>query len=385
MRKTSSIRTGKTFGAHGFTRRDLGRIAALITAGASLPFYNEAALAQDLRAIGNIPPDAIRLNANENPMGPCPEAIEAMLKLVPRGGRYLFSETYAFVDALAAAEGLSASSVLPFPGSSEPLHRAVLAFTSPTRPLVTADPGYEAPERAAKFIGAKVIRVPLRKDFSHDPEALTQADRNAGIIYVCNPNNPSGTITRKEDVDFIVANKPKDCVVLLDEAYIQFSTNATPAIDLVNSEKDVIVLRTFSKIYGMAGLRAGAALGRPDLLDKLKGYGGLGIMPITGMAGATASLKVKDLVPTRRQIVADIRNDLFQWFDQKGFSYIPSEANMVLVDGRRPGKTTVEAVLKHKVAVGRSWAALPSHVRVTIGTKDEMDAFKQAFDKVMQA
>jgi histidinol-phosphate aminotransferase len=371
--------------ARGFTRRDVGRMAALLTAGAALPFYNEPALAQDLRAIANIPPDAVKINANENPMGPCPEAIEAACKVVPLCGRYLFDRTFAFVEAMAAAEGLPTSHVLPFAGSSDPLHRTVLAFASPDRPLVIADPGYEAPERAARFVGARVVQVPLRKDYSHDPQGMAQAHPDAGVIYLCNPNNPTGTVTRKEDVAYVVANKPKGCVVLVDEAYFHFATSASPATELVAADKDVIVLRTFSKIYGMAGLRAGAAMGRPDLLERLRGFGGLGMMPAPAMAAATASLKVNGLVPGRRKAVADVRDDLCAWLSKKGYGFIPSEANMVLVDGGRPGREVTQAMLRHKVAVGRSWPSLPTHVRVTVGTRDEMARFKAAFARVMDS
>src|SRR5262249_31004278 len=155
---------------------------------------------------------------------------------------------------------------------------------------------------------------------------------------VCNPNNPTGTVTRRDDVAAIVANKPKGCVVLIDEAYIHYSTTATPATELVTAGKDVIILRTFSKLYGMAGLRAGAALGPPDLLERLGGYGGLNSLPATGMAGATASLKNKALVKQRRKAVAEVRKDLFAWLDRKGYGYIPSEANMVMIDGKRSGR-----------------------------------------------
>jgi histidinol-phosphate aminotransferase len=367
----------------GLSRRDFARLAALLAAGAALPFYNEFTLAQDLKAIARIPPDAVKLNANENPLGPCPEALEAIRKVVPLAGRYLFHETFAFVEAMAASEGLPASHVLPSAGSSDPLHRAVLAFTSPSRPLITAEPGYEAPQRAARFMKAKVIKVPLRKDYSHDPKAMAAAHPDAGLIFVCNPNNPTGTITRKDDVAAIVANKPKGCVVLVDEAYVHFTASASPATDLVAAGKDVIVLRTFSKLYGMAGLRAGAALGRPDLLDKLRDLGGLNMLPATAMAAATASLKNKALVGQRRRALAEVRKDLFSWLDRKGYAYIPSEANMVLIDGKRPGRETAEAMLGHKVAIGRSWAAFPTHVRVTIGTIAEMEKFKAAFERVV--
>jgi histidinol-phosphate aminotransferase len=369
----------------GLTRRDFARLAALLAAGATLPFYNEFTLAQDIKAIARIPPDAVRLNANENPFGPCPEALEAIRKVVPLGGRYLFHETYAFVEAMAASEGLPTSHVLPSAGSSDPLHRAVLAFTSPSRPLVTAEPGYEAPEGAARFVKAKVIKVPLRKDYSHDHKAMATAHPEAGLIFICNPNNPTGTVTRKDDIAAIVANKPKGCVVLIDEAYIHFAASASPCTEMVATGKDVIVLRTFSKLYGMAGLRAGAALGRPDLLDRLRGLGGLNFLPATGMAGATASLKNKALVGQRRTALAEVRKDLFAWLDRKGYAYIPSEANMVLIDSKRPGSETAKAMLEHKVAIGRSWAALPTYVRVTIGTAAEMEKFKGAFERVVRA
>ncbi len=369
----------------GLSRRDFGRAIALLTAGASLPFYSESTLAQDVKAIASIPPDTVRLNANENPMGPCPAAIEAIRELVPQGGRYHFDQTHVFAETLAAVEGLPVTHVQPSAGSSDPLHRAVIAFTSPTRPLVTANPGYEAPEQAARFMGAKVIRVPLRKDHSHDPNAMVSAAANAGVIYICNPNNPTGTVTPRDAILSIAANKPKGCIVLIDEAYIHFATTATPATDLVAAGKDVIVLRTFSKIYGMAGLRAGAALGRPDLLEKLRGYSGLAIMPATGMVGAIASLKEPTLIPERRKTLTEIREDLCAWLDKLGIAYIPSEANMVMIDVKRPGRQVAEAMLKQKVAIGRAWPSLPTHVRVTIGTRDEMMKFRAAFQQVMAA
>jgi histidinol-phosphate aminotransferase len=367
------------------SRRDFARMAALLTAGSALPFYNEAALAQDLRALGSIPADAIRLHTNENPLGPCPAALEAIRRLLPRGGQYLFDQTTAFVEALAADVGLPTSHILPTAGSSDPLHRAVLAYTSPSRSLVVADPGYEAPARAANFLGAKVIPVPLRGDYAHDCMAMVRADPAAGVIYICNPNNPTGSVTRKEDVDYIVHNKPRGCIVLIDEAYIHFATSAMSAIEHVAAGREVIVLRSFSKLYGMAGLRAGAALARPDLLQRLRGYGGLGFLPLSGTAGATASLQVANLVSQRRQIVADIRNDLAAWLGQRGFAYIPSEANMIMIDCRRPGRDVYTAMLSHNIAIGRSWPSLPTHVRVTIGTAEEMALFKTAFAKVVGA
>jgi histidinol-phosphate aminotransferase len=368
----------------GFTRRDFARLAALMTAGAALPFYNEAALAQGLSAMPGLPADAVKINANENPMGPCREAIEAIQKLVPLGGRYLYQETFSFIDAMAATEGVPHDHVLPFAGSSDPLHRVVLAYTGPEKSFVVADPGYEAGEKAAEFVGARVIKVPLRKDWAHDVRAMAEADPNAGVIYVCNPNNPTGSVTSKEEIEYLVNNKPKGAIVLLDEAYIHLSKTAEPASPLVAAGKGVIILRTFSKIYGMAGLRAGAAMGRPDLLAKMRGYGA-GALPATGMAGAIASLKAKGLVESRRKIIADVREETVAWLEKKGFDVIPSEANMIMIDARRPGRQVFQAMLREKVAIGRTWPALPNHVRVTIGTREEMAKFRTAFGRVMNA
>jgi histidinol-phosphate aminotransferase len=365
----------------GFTRRDFARLAALMTAGASLPFYNEAALAQGLSA-ARIPSDAVKINANENPMGPCPEAIEAIRKLVPQGGRYLYEETFGFVDLMAATEGVPRDHVLPFAGSSDPLHRAVVAFTGPEKSFVVGDPGYEAGERAAHFVGARTIKVPLRKDWSHDVRAMAAADPNAGVIYVCNPNNPTGSVTPKDEIEYLVANKPKGAIVLLDEAYLHLSKSAEPGSPMVAAGKDVIILRTFSKLYGMAGLRAGAAMGRPDLLEKIRGYGA-GALPATGMIGAIASLKAKGLVESRRKIIADIREETVAWLEKKGFEVIPSEANMIMVGARRPGREVQRALMAEKVAIGRTWPSLPNHVRVTIGTREEMAKFRTAFGRVM--
>ena len=370
------------FAGRGFTRRDFGRLSALLTAGATLPFYNEAAMAQLSMIPGGPPPDAVLINANENPLGPCPEAVEAIYSVVKKGGRYLYHETSNFAKTVQEVEGLKDRYVFPFPGSSDPLHRSVLAFCSPAKSFVMGDPGYEAGGRAAQFINAKVIRAPLRKDHSHDVQAMVKADPNAGIIYICNPNNPTGTLTSRADIEYVLANKPAGSILLLDEAYIHISPSATSGMDLVAADKDLIILRTFSKLYGMAGLRAGFAAGRPDLLAKLEPYGA-GALPVTGVVGAIASLKVKTLVPERRKIIGDIREDVFSFLEKHNFTYVHSESNKFMLDTKRPAKEFIEAMKREKVYVGRNWPVWPNHARVSIGTSEEMEKFKTALLKVM--
>ncbi len=382
MSNSLSLEDKKEFLTRGFSRRSFGRIATLLTAGTTLPFYNESAMAQ-LSMIGNLPPDAVKINANENPLGPCPEAAEAIYGVVKKGGRYMYEETFGFAKILADQEGVKPNFVLPFAGSSDPLHRSILAFTSPTKSLVMADPGYEAGERAARFVGAKVIKVPLTKSYAHGVKAMAAADSQAGVIYVCNPNNPTGTLTPRADLEWLVANKPAGSVVVLDEAYIHIA-GAQYGTDFVAAEKDVIVLRTFSKLYGMAGLRAGAAIGRPDLIQKLSPYGA-GALPVTGMVGAAASLQVKTLVPERRKIIGDIRTDVFDWMTKKNYSFVPSVSNKFMVDVKRPGRDVIQAMAAEKVFIGRVWPVWPTYVRVSIGTRDDMEKFKVAFEKVMAA
>ena len=371
----------KDFLQRGFSRRSFGRLATMLAAGSTLPFYNEFALAQDIDTRA-LPPGAVKIDTNENPLGPCNEAREAMQAMVNDGGRYHFDLPSALHKALADSEGLKPNYIQAFPGSSMPLHWAVLAFTSPTRAYVCADPGYEAGDKAAEFVGGKVVKVPLAKDYSHDVKAMVAAAPSGGLYYICNPNNPTGTMTSRADIDWLVANKPAGSVVLLDEAYLHFS-GAQGATDLVVADKDVVILRTFSKLYGMAGLRAGAAIGRPDLLGKIRAYGNLWC-PTTSMAGAIASLKVsKTLVPQRRKITKDTREDVFSFLDKHNFHYVPSVSNKFMLDVKKPGREVVAALRKENVYIGRSWPVWPTHVRVTIGTQEEMNKFKAALAKVM--
>ena len=378
--------------AKGFSRRQLGRMASMLTAGATaLPLFNEFAMAQDAeqrmaragggrRAFGA---DYVRISSNENPMGPSKEGLEALIKVAPQAWRYSPNgEEGELLKIIAEVEGVPADHVALYGGSSDPLFRTACAYTSPTRSWTMADPGYGG--GAPAFIGSKVTKVPLRADYSHDAEAMLKADPEAGVYYICNPNNPSGTLTPRKDIEFLLANKKKDAIVLSDEAYIHFSAKAQPASDLVAAGKDVIVLRTFSKIYGMAGIRAGFAMGRPDLLAKLRPFG-VGFLPVPAVACATASLKAKSLVAERRALNKDVRSATFEFLEKKGIKYIPSEANFFMMEVGRPGAEYAKLMADQKVIIGRVWPAWPTMVRVTVGTQEEMAKFKAGAEKILSA
>jgi len=328
------------------------------------------------------PKDAVLINANENPLGPCGVACDAVNSVAAQGGRYSDWMTGDLIKTFAAAEGLKPEYIRAFPGSSGPLHYSVLAFTSPAKSYVTADPGYEAGAHAAKTSGARVVKVALTKTYTHDVKAMLAAAPDAGMFYICTPNNPTGTLTSHADIEFLLANKPKDSILLVDEAYIHFS-DASTALDLVKADKDLIVLRTFSKIYGMAGLRCGFGIARPDLLEKMTAFSGWSAMPITAVAAATASVKDPRLVPERKQINATIREATFEWLSKNGYSFVPSQSNCFMLDAKRPAKDVIALMAAQNVFIGRPWPVWPTHVRITVGTASEMERFQEAFQHVM--
>ncbi|HYM76561.1 MAG TPA: pyridoxal phosphate-dependent aminotransferase [Candidatus Dormibacteraeota bacterium] len=366
-----------------FSRRSFLQLSAAASAAATFRFMNEPLLAAAARRRPHAA-DAVVIDANENPLGPCQAARDAMAAILPQGGRYSDNLTDDLVNTFTKIEGLNPDYVHATVGSTPPLVLSVLTFTSPQRSYVTADPGFESGMMAAEHNGARVIKVPLTKTYAHDVKAMLAAGSDAGVFYICNPNNPTGTLTPASDIEYLVANKPKDSIVLIDEAYIHL-TEAPSALDLVKAGKDVIILRTFSKVYGLAGIRCGFIIARPDLADKVLQRGGFNFMPVTAVVAATASLKDPNLVAERRRINATIRQQTFDWLSRNGYSYIPSESNCFMLDTKRPGQEVRDAMAKENVMIGRIWPIMPTYVRITVGTQEEMTKFQTAFQKVMKA
>jgi histidinol-phosphate aminotransferase len=372
-------------GCSGFSRRTFFRFAAGASALATIPILTESHLALAQKPQFADPNKGIHIDANENPLGPSEAARQAMIDIVPRGGRYLMPMQDEVEGIFAKLEGLDPESVMGFAGSSEPLHYTVLSFTGKSRPLVVADPGYEAPTWAAKIAGAPVIKVPLadpKGEAAHDIRAMIAAASTPGVIYICNPNNPTGTVTPRPDIEWAVANAPKGTILLIDEAYIHLS-GVPSALNFVKEGKDVIVLRTFSKLYGMAGVRMGFAVGRPDLLKQISTHGGFNSLPITALAAAKASLLDEELIPKRRKIIGEVRMENLAWLKSKGYACTPSVSNCFMLDVRRPGKEVLAAMAAKDVYIGRIWPAWPTNVRITVGTHDEMLTFRKTFEEVM--
>lgn len=388
------------------SRRNFMRlVGASAAAAATLPTLAQTAGAQQTKLASDVPrrrggmdgewpqmpSGAIIISSNENPLGPAPSALAAITQAAPTGGRYdKFGVAQGVVKTLSEQFGLKPGYVELYPGSGGPLDMALMSSVSPDRGLVCADPSYEQGPRAAEAVKAPCKMVPLTSTYAHDVKAMLAADPKAGAFYVVNPNNPTGTMTPKEDIVWLIKNKPAGSVVIVDEAYHHFSTHES-IIDQVAADQDVIVLRTFSKIYGMAGVRAGFAIARPDLLARFQTISpdirlrNVASVSLLAAAAAGASLRDPNLVPQRRKINTDIRESTLEFLDKKGYTIVPgSQANMFMVDVKRPGREFITAMLKKEnVAIGRSWKVMPTYVRVTVGTKPEMEKFQTAFVKCM--
>jgi histidinol-phosphate aminotransferase len=344
----------------------------------------------DMGEMRQLSPDTVIISSNENPLGPAQVALSSMVEAGPTGGRYdKFGVARGTVQTISEQFGLKPGYVELYPGSGGPLDMALMSNISPDRGLVCGNPSYEQGPRAAEACKAPLKLVPLTSNYAHDVRAMVAADPKAGAFYIVNPNNPTGTMTPKEDILWLLANKPAGSVVIVDEAYHHFSTHES-VIDQVAADKDIIVLRTFSKIYGMAGIRAGFAFARPDLLDKFQSISpdirlrNVASVSLIAAAMAGASLRDPSLIPSRRKINTDIREATLEFLEKGNYAYLPgSQANFFMVDVKRPGREFMQNMLKEKVAIGRTWAAMPSYVRVTVGTADEMAKFQTAFVKCM--
>ena len=346
-------------------------------------------------------PDTVIISSNENPLGPAQSALTALCSTAAMGGRYHQEETSKTVAVINEMFGLpkpsrdTPSYAALFPGSGGPLDLALMSNIGPDRPLVMGDPSYEQGTRAAANMKAPLFAVPLTKTYAHDVKAMLAAHPTPGAYYIVNPNNPTGTMTPKADIAWLVENAPKGSVVIVDEAYHHFSPDES-SIDLVAQGKNIIVLRTFSKIYGMAGLRAGIVFAKPEYQKKFTDVAiparSLASISITSAAAARASLQDKDLIGLRRKINGDVREETLAFMAKKGYKVLPgSQANFFMVDvgapqitpGVRGGGAFQRAMMAEKVSIGRSWPSMPNYVRVTVGTKDEMAKFQTAFVKCM--
>ncbi|MEO8370846.1 MAG: aminotransferase class I/II-fold pyridoxal phosphate-dependent enzyme [Candidatus Solibacter sp.] len=367
-----------------FTRRDFATRLSL--GAAALRISTEMAYAQRAAVKGALPDDMVWLNANENPAGPPPAVLDAMREALAVSNRYHYNEFEQIVKVMAASEGLGPNQIVAGAGSSEVLHTAVDAFTSATRPLISVTPAYELPIEVARTLGHAVLLTKLRDDYSADVKSLAEAATKAGggLIYLCNPNNPTSATTTAADVDWLVANLPPNTILLMDEAYIHFveSPDVKSAVPYVKQGKNVIVARTFSKIYGMAGLRVGFALAKPEIIEKMSQLA-INVIAYPSAKGVLAALQNRDnILPPRKAALAKTRRELCAWLKERNLKYIEPGANFMMIDCGRNAREFISGMPKLGVSPGRPFPPLDNHLRVTIGTDPEMAKFREAFWKI---
>lgn len=332
------------------------------------------------------PDTAIRLSSNENPLGPSEAARAAMATSYDEACRYPYRAYPDLINAIAEREGVSPDHVIIGAGSTEVLCMAGAAYGLDGGEVVAADPSYKGLTRYAETMGAYVHRVPLDDTMTHDLDRMDRRTTGAvKLVFVCNPNNPTGTIVPADRLRRFCEAVSHRAVVFVDEAYYELMDDAHRAsmVDVVRDGHNVIVARTFSKIYGMAGLRVGYGLARPDIVERLRPYS-MGSPNVLGLRAAVASLGDAAFRTMSRQKMAEARTFTYDLLDDLGLDYAPSQASFVFFRTGRPIDAVRAAMAERGVMVGRPFPPFTDWCRVSMSTMDDMQAFATALRDVMR-
>lgn len=368
------------------------KFAQLLGAGAACAVARPALSFAAPPAAESAATGIVRLSSNENPYGPSPKALKAMTDAFGLSCRYPDDTAELLVDALAKLNGVNRDQILLGDGSGEILKVCAETFTGPTNgrngsagrgKLIVADPTFEAILAHAKVYGADIAKVPLTLTFSHDLPKMTIAAKE-GLIYICNPNNPTASITPKSELNAFIAKAPRQTMILVDEAYHHYadSPDYESVIPLIKDNPNLIVARTFSKIYGMAGLRCGYCVAQREVIERMRPHQSWDSVNLMALAAATASLNDPDQVANGRRLNSEAKAFVISELDKMGYEQIPSQANFIMFNVKGPVVPLIQALKQRNVQVGRLFPALPNHMRLTIGKKTEMEAFLAAFRQV---
>ena len=360
--------------------------AAAATAAAPVLLTTEPLLgsaATKAAARSTTPEGLILLSRNENAYGPFASVQQAMRDSLVRANRYTFAPDYsALVDRITRLHGVDRQSVIVGAGSTELLRMAADAFTGPDKRLITGDPTFEAIGGYASNRGAQVVRVPLTSSYAHDLEGMLRAARegtSGGLFYICNPNNPTATITPSSELSEFVRQIPAGYMLLLDEAYHHFAEGVAGYAP-VQAAANVIVTRTFSKVFGLAGIRLGYGVSTPETIQKLQPWQlDNNVNTVAAQCGAIA---LEDTASTRaaaRRIVND-RAEFMKQAAARNVKVIPSFTNFAMMQTGKPARQVIDYFRTRNIQIGRPFPPMLDHVRISFGTPDEMRQFWQAWD-----
>ena len=337
---------------------------------------------------GTAPTDAVLLNSNENPYGPAASALDAMTRAERVAGRYPDAAEERLTETIAQLHGVTPDRVVLGCGSGEVLQMADMAFLGPGKKVVVAEPTFEAVLAFARVTKAEPVKVALTADFRHDlPRMAAACDAGTGLVYVCNPNNPTGTIVTRDEFAFFLERIPRTVTVLVDEAYHHFVDDPryATAFEWIEKAPNVVVVRTFSKVYGMAGMRLGYAVASKENAEALRAHAAWSNANAAVLAAALASLAEPEHVSRQRSINRETRDWLCRELERDGRRYIPSHANFLMVDVGGDVQPLIESFRARRILVGRKFPSLPNWLRVSMGTKPEMQAFVDALRAIAPA
>jgi histidinol-phosphate aminotransferase len=359
--------------------------AASVTGHAATPYLLESWTERDI-ALNAIEPLKARLFANENPFGPSDKAKKAIIDTVPVSYQYPFRSMGDLTGKIADFEKVKQSNILLASGSSPLLLAAALAYYKPGCNVITGDPSYADLPGRAERLGAKVVRVPVTAEFKLDLDAMEKAvDDNTVLVYICNPNNPTATVVDTAKLKAFVERVSKKVTVFVDEAYIDYleDPQGTTLLPMADSNPNIIIARTFSKIYGFAGLRMGYVVTQPDIIKKLTAYSEASMsISTTTLQAAIAGYQDREYMDGVVKKTVASKNFLYDLLKKEGYTYVPSSANFVLFPIKMDGKQFTDEMMKRGVGV-RFWKFNnQDFCRISIGRMDEMEAFAAAFKQL---
>jgi len=368
------------------SRRNLIRqFGAGVAATAALPALTEFAFGAGLplpevsRSTG-----PVILSRNENAYGASEKVVAAMREVVHTANRYPLAQDDELLDRIAALHGIKSERIIFGCGSSEILTTAVASFLGPGKKIITATPPFELPGHAAQIEGSEVITVPLNKSFAHDLNGmLAKADASTGLVYICNPNNPTASITPRAEIEDFLQKLPRTTMVLVDEAYHHFVSPTASYASFIDKPVDddrLIVARTFSKVYGLAGIRVGYAVASPEVARKLSARCIPAGVNLAAAVAAITALEDQAFVRACVKSNAENRQEFFKQANARKLAMVDSQANFVMMNAQRPAVELIEHFKKNGVLIGRPFPPLNNYVRVTLGKTDEMAEFWRVWD-----
>jgi len=325
-----------------------------------------------------LPDGSVKLSSNENPLGLSASARQAVIEAIPHANRYPSDYTPELLEELAKYVGVKEENLVLGSGSTEILQMAVQAYQGPQVPLVIAEPTFEDVPRYQNPLSFNLVALPLTDSYEHDLGRMrehAERSRRPSIVYLCNPNNPTGTITKSRDIDAWIGDAPETTTFLMDEAYFEYVDNPAywSALKWIDTHPNVIVVRTFSKIFGMAGLRVGYGVAHPDTITRLSEFVAKNSPNVLATAAGIVSLKEKDHTARSLEVNTAAKRMVYETCDELGLEYLPSDANFTMHRINGDLDTYITRMADAGIRVGRPFPPMLGWNRLSFGLPEEQD------------